>query len=54
MTSYEFSVSVLWNVSYDALWKNSLNLSSRFIIGWRFCGVVLADVYKIEYRFGSF
>jgi hypothetical protein len=49
MTSDEFSISILRNVDYDGLWKNSLNLSSRFVIEWRFCGVVLADVYCYEH-----
>jgi hypothetical protein len=54
MTSNEFGVGVFWNVDYDGLWKNNVNLSSRFIIVRGLCCIILADVYNNEYMLSCF
>jgi hypothetical protein len=54
MTCDEFGVSFFGNANYDDLLKSNLNVSSEFVIRWRFCCVVLADVHNNEYSVGSF
>jgi hypothetical protein len=55
MTRYEFGVSVFWDVDYDGLRKDSLNVTSGFIINeLRFCCFVLEDVHNYEYMISGF
>jgi len=46
MTCDEFTFGIFMNADYDGLWKDSLNVSSKFIAEWRFCSIVLANVYN--------